>query len=529
MDKIHLEEKNMKKKNGLIIGVAFMFALTGCAKDEGKSIIQDNDMENIVEQATASEESIDMETMSQDVEENYSTYKTTISDEELDITVNVDAKVDIPSTDKLSVYGVKQADISQDMLDKVRNTLAPDVTFYDGSVLNIETKETILAEIEYRKEEIASLENIYSDYSPEQIEAEKVELEYQLSKLEDKYANAPDDLSYEAYLSDNLIHTVDEKLAENPSSEYYNWQDGLTAEEDEVFYGINDGKNGEYIAIYVQNNYEKGSVIRYTKNTVGHNFVSSVFVGETASDELFKDGEESLYAEDNGIEIECTDKETLNMSIDEAKNEADTLLKELGITDFVCSDQGKYNEIPDVRHTEEIYYRPVYKFTYLRTIDNTMVSNEAGPKFADGYNGNDYYKMTWWGESIVIMINDTGIVGFYYNAPLEITETKVDKAQLKTFEEVKGTFEEMLVSIYSSDFYEYTYGDYPNNLDVSKVVLRYARISEMHNFESGYLVPVWDFEGDIYGGEAWDKGDTSESILTINAIDGTVVDHTVGY
>lgn len=517
------------KKYGLLLGAAFMLALTGCSKDKRESIIQNNDIDNMIEEATVTEETFDMESMSQDVEENYSSYKTTIKDEKLHVTVNVDAKVEIPATEKLSVYGIKQVDTNQDMLDKVRNALAPDVTLYDGAVLNIETKENIKAKIDYCEEKLNTLGSNGRDYSPEEIEAEKVEIEHNIAELEEKYENAPENISFDDYKSDNMIHTVVEKKQEYPDSEYYDWQSKQTKLEDEVFYGISDGDNGEYISLYVQNNTDYGNVIRYTKNTIGHNFASNLFVGDTASYELFEEGEESIFAMDNEIEINCTDKETLDLSINEAKEEADALLNELGLNDFACSKEGKYYEIPDIRKSDELYYRPVYKFTYLRSIDNTLVSNEAGPKYIEGMYGSDYVKKAWCGESIVIMVNDTGIVGFYYNAPIEITETVVEESKLMTFEDVKGTFEETVTIAYGED--EYAYGDYVYNIDVTNVVLRYARISGPNELDDGYLVPVWDFEGyiDVYDGEDLLEGNLLQSVLTINAIDGSVIDHTLGY
>ena len=98
-----------------------------------------------------------------------------------------------------------------------------------------------------------------------------------------------------------------------------------------------------------------------------------------------------------------------------------------------------------------------------------------------------------------------------------------------TFEDVKGTFEETVAIAYGED--EYAYGDYVYNIDVTNVVLRYARISGPNEFDDGYLVPVWDFEGiiDIKDGEDWIKGNSLESVFTINAIDGSVIDHTLGY
>ena len=524
-----MRRNKTKKKYVIIMGIVLMLGLSACAENPDSAIIQNKDFDNMIEEASDTQESVDMESMSQDVEENYDTYETTIEDENLHVTVNVDAKVEIPTTDKLSIYRVKQASVSQDMLDKVRTTLAPDVKLYDGAILDIETKQELESQIQYCKDELEAIENGTSNYMPENIDGAKEEILHTLSELETKYENAPDSLSFEDYESDYTIRTVTELYAENPNMEYYIWQNDLSSEGDEIFCGISDGKNGEYVSLYIQNNNNYGNVIRYTKNTISHNFTSALFVGDTSSYDLWMDGDESVFAIDNGIEIQCTDKETLNLSIDEAREEANKLLNELGITDFVCWNEGKYNEIPDMRNTSELYYRPVYKFTYLRTVDNTIVSNEAGSKFTEEWNGDDYVKKNWPGENIIIMVNDTGIVGFYYNAPMEITETVVDKSQLKSFEQVKGTFEEMVVIVHGVEGISKEEGDYHKNIDIDNVVLRYARISEADNFDTGLLVPVWDFEGNIDDGYTWLKEDIPDSVLTINAIDGSIIDHTLGY
>ena len=46
------------------------------------------------------------------------------------------------------------------------------------------------------------------------------------------------------------------------------------------------------------------------------------------------------------------------------------------------------------------------------------------------------------------------------------------------------------------------------------------------SFDTGLIVPVWNFEGsivDAYGEE------TKGTVLSINAIDGTVIDYRLGY
>ena len=68
-------------------------------------------------------------------------------------------------------------------------------------------------------------------------------------------------------------------------------------------------------------------------------------------------------------------------------------------------------------------------------------------------------------------------------------------------------------------------GDVTINID--SVKLRYTRISEKDSFDTGLLVPVWDFIGtktDQYGNEVH-----GAILMSINAIDGSVIDRNLGY
>lgn len=131
-------------------------------------------------------------------------------------------------------------------------------------------------------------------------------------------------------------------------------------------------------------------------------------------------------------------------------------------------------------------------------------------------------KKIWDAENIAIFVNDDGIVGFDYLIPLEVTETVVDQSTLKSFDEIKNIFEQMIVTTNAAmDDEQYTY------IDINNVKLRYSRISEPDNFDTGILVPVWDFIGtrtDVSGEEEKDI-----VLLSINAIDGTVIDKDLGY
>lgn len=73
--------------------------------------------------------------------------------------------------------------------------------------------------------------------------------------------------------------------------------------------------------------------------------------------------------------------------------------------------------------------------------------------------------------------------------------------------------------------------------NIDRIVLGYARIYEPStDAHTGILIPVWDFFGSMtseseYNGETESNTskDPNESFLTINAVDGSIIDRNLGY
>lgn len=90
---------------------------------------------------------------------------------------------------------------------------------------------------------------------------------------------------------------------------------------------------------------------------------------------------------------------------------------------------------------------------------------------------------------------------------------------MKTFEEIKNIFEKMVIVANAQEGVQVF-------IEIDRVVLGYARISEADSYDTGLLIPVWDFQGRrTYGNGLTDYG----SLLTVNAIDGSVIDRSLGY
>lgn len=90
---------------------------------------------------------------------------------------------------------------------------------------------------------------------------------------------------------------------------------------------------------------------------------------------------------------------------------------------------------------------------------------------------------------------------------------------MKTFEQICDTFKKMSVVTNATE-------EFPVQLDVERITLGYSLVSEPDSFDTALLVPVWDFIGTKT--IEHEKKENS-IILTINAIDGSIINRELGY
>lgn len=515
---IKKEGDNMKKKQILsMITAITILALTGCQKSPESSIVTNKDFDKMVDLAENSESGTSEVS---GVAKDFDVYQTTISDESLGVTVNVDAKVDIPKTNQMSVIRIRQREITQEFLDKVIEELTPEVELFDGSIDLPRSKDAIEEEIQMYKDAIKSIEAEAAQgvYDEETVEIYREEYQGHIDELQEEYESAPETVPLRTVKSDGRFHGVAEGLEENPKSDFYNWQHSMTPTAS-VFYGVSDESNGAYHSLYAQNNEDYGNGLIYQKSSSGQLGRVSVMVDSPVlSGEVWAPSGEPLVVIEDG-ELRESEAEPLTISQEEARVQADELLTALGLTEYGYYDSGVYCQ--EFYYTEEaLEYRKIHVIRYFRDIDGAFANNEGGMKLTDEWAGDEYNKKAWPGENVLVYVNDTGIVGFYYLAPLEPMETVVDKASMKPFEEIQEIFEQMIVVTNAREQLKTT-------LKVDRVSLRYTRISEADSFDTGLLVPVWEFEG-TYEGEA-KMSDQRRVLLTINAIDGSVIDPDIGY
>lgn len=550
--------RKLKRLAAAVLCGAVLMTTAACQEDPEGSIVANKDMDKLISQGAASDnesrvDAGELITKAQETE----TYSTTIDSQNLGVKVEVNAKVDVPGVDKLSIYRVRQKPIDQEFLDKVRAELCGDVTLYDGSATRVRTKKDLEEEIQGLRQSMAEheaqMKEMENDpnipegegFTDEEMlemeESYQEEMRRDLDRLQEEYEAAPTEINFQDYPTDGKIHPVKEMYERDTGSEYYQWLQSLSADGDEVFYGVSDGSDGFYQTLYAQNNADYSNQVIYRKDLEEPAFFGIMVEDTIFEPYMFKPEHVGItvpweeYFQQKGvpgkvipdgayIEGEVTytpiGSPTVEMTEDEARAMAEGLLDRLGLSDFTFSEGGLYTEIDLER------YRANYIFRYRRSIEGVMLTQSSGAKYQDGNTGEggSYNKRLWPGECVEVRVTDDGIVGFRYNAPLEITETVVEGTSLKSFDEVKGVFEQMAPMVLAEN-------DFKIKAQVDRVRLSYSRISEKDSFDTGLVVPVWSFEGKLTG---YDENDypayeDRRTLIAINAIDGSVIDGTLGY
>lgn len=253
------------------------------------------------------------------------------------------------------------------------------------------------------------------------------------------------------------------------------------------------------------------------------------------------------YGEDN-LAIEYVDNVdndlSANLPFESAFTIAQKVITDLGVDDMVLNNSALELVIPlntvdnqDLSDFDAIENKSVYHtFFYTKAPDGVPVNfvvTSVSPSNIDGVT----YAKPWGNEYIKIVVGDNGeILEFSWYRPMLISNSIQTSVTLKPFDEIEEVFNSHMLRKYS---YIEEQKNCIINMNIDSITLGYAKILSGKNSDSYVLIPVWDFYGNIiteYIGEdipdkyRFDFQDNfAESILTINAIDGSVIDRSLGY
>lgn len=209
----------------------------------------------------------------------------------------------------------------------------------------------------------------------------------------------------------------------------------------------------------------------------------------------------------------------LTISAEDAEAQARAVVDALGYPDFICV----YRQACLSDNADFAYYR----FFFLRLVENAQTIYWNSSTYAD-----ENFEM------IQVGVDDGGILRVSYDQAQDVLGVMTSAAELLPFSQIQSVFEKMILVVNNSTESEVWNRDDSTKLTVdyyiSNVRLGLSSVPESGDSNTRLLVPVWAFcgysESRVNGDSPETLGTNGQSaLLTINAIDGTVVDGLTEY
>ncbi len=461
----------MKKIKLIYTVLVIMLIMTACRSTPEEPIVIDKGDDNM--------DFVQSNSISTSISSQYpSSWTEKIQNNEGSDFIDINATVKFPAINSIPIICVKPHAFSQGEVENL-------VQYFSQGKPLYSTDETMTkSDIEMHVIELRGILEEAKDGNEDLGTPE--EIQKQIDSLEEQYENAPE-------TRNNTI--VDSTLKIQPGTSR------------EVLDVAIDISNGEYARISLIN-----------CNESNYNTVFTYQNGQ-----LYKPVEE-LYGKD---------AEGLNTTLIKATQEAEAMLKNLGIVEYeaVSIETGAKQLNSDSLDLEQqgyiIKYRLkkndlMYLFCEGRDYTGITIDEKTGFYVYESTREIvEEFAPTWSISEISINIDDSGVTFFNWNNPVEIVESISDNVGLLPFNEVQRIFTQQMKSayIYNSNGLLY---------HVDKIELGLAATAHKDNIGQFLMVPVWIFYGycedtnmpDAYQ-EAKTKGYTS--ILVLNAVNGSII------
>lgn len=430
------------------------------------------------------------------------------------LTVKINADIITPEVTTYPVTLIEPMELTQETADRILGCLIGDAELYQ--INDILTKEKIQKQIEFSQ---YFLEYVLPDYR----ESDPVYYEWKfkdttefLNHLYQQWENAPENLPrlkstglFESSQDD--VNTIEKMLkdSEFPPEEIDKFLEALKKESNQKEEIRGEADLGK-MSTAVINIFKKS-----TKNQ-GVDFHSTDFGSSV----------EELY---NALDKE--NEEKIKISINDALEEAYSAIDEIGIKDMYLYKTG-YTTTYQGEGKEPGY---AFRFIFTKSVNEIPITYVKGFEIYTAPNVGGL-REPWLDEKLEICIDETGIIDFKWKYPAEIKEVINDSVELLSFDDVRQRFKGHILHVMASENDESVIS---KTLIIDRCSLGLAKVAQK-NSDKYMLIPVWDFFGYITYEYVAGIAETDEnneityrqaeySFLTINAIDGSVIDRNLGY
>lgn len=428
------------------------------------------------------------------------TVKSEVTDETGKIKILTDAKVEIPNADKASAIQVSQHEFNQEMMDKITSAFFPGAKIYSDKSYYQESKEELMKKLTEMKGYLAE------------------------GNL-DPYEKGTDE-------NGNLIFDINRYIEELESAYESAPETRVLEEVRPAFGAVEEWDTEDYFGSHVKTADGKMYAYQFKR----YNSMPMEVSIERAYEELEEKKQYSYWYEYNVDDPEAVTvdemKEKGMMSLEDAQAIAQEKVDLLEIPNMEMTEWEYAALVSESSILEEELVREImdygYVFHYTRSLGNIPITYtmERGGALEE----MDSDMETWGYEVLNIYVGSDGIGKVEFNNLYDIGETKTQQVNLKSFDEIMDIYEKMML-IQNADMGEILKSEV---FHIDRITFGYSRIYEPSTDSTrGILVPVWDFFGSFTSeyttGETYTNDLKYQSYLTINAIDGSVIDRGLGY
>ena len=405
-------------------------------------------------------------------------YQNTFASTDGSINVTVDAEVIAPEADSAAIIRVTDGTITQAQADVLMEELVHTPLHDPHAPV---TKDAIMEQILENKRLLAEgpteedLKFGHIDANGNALTWEQWMQQY-IDQLQEEYNNAPEE-NEQAAISGQFVE-----------------KDGLSFIE-----GVGYSEEYGYESFQVENIITSLGASRalYDRNSAVKE--GYILLGSSSIQ----------YADVTGRELPG-----LTISADDARAMTDPLVEKLGIENMAFYATRKGYSAENERWPE----RDFWVVLYTRSFNGLPITYTSAT--GDMMTDATVYNEPWRYETLAFFVNDSGIVGMHWEAPYTIGDTVTSDSALLSFDDVMAVFEKMY--LVNNDGLKQT-------VTINQIRLGYTRIAEQDKDGSGILVPVWDFFGTVTDENGNTKDDPYASLLTVNAIDGSIINRDMGY
>jgi hypothetical protein len=398
------------------------------------------------------------------------------------LTVKINANVIVPDTDKMPVINVDQSTLNQDMINRFIQACVGDAKITGTDRVNIHTKDELESMIVQAKQQLADWQN-YNNLSKDQQnqmddgtppDMHVAQLQAIISEDEKEYQNAPS------------VHDT--------SSARYDPQKG-------------------YLSLLADTGLNLPSKFEFTNGNQSmkyYKYGNGLYPG--------------LYI--NSIEKQNIAKNRLTISEKDAEKAALVVLKNCNITDVKMAYM-----VPAISNDG---YVPYYAFFFEKMANGVPISSTINVmpyvnSDADTAIPTPPLIQPIQQPSILVEVNNNGeIVELSVESDISLKDTVNENAKLLDLDQILNLFKkDVMLMRWSSQ------ADLKMTFNINTIRLSLMLVRQKDSPDELMLLPVWDF----IGTETWHYSDGNESttsfsnasFLTLNAVDGSVIDRNLGY